>query len=126
MRNSPSSESNRHHPYPGHERPAARAIHTLRCEEPPRTAMPQAPACKTTQNSVTAGAPVVMEDVVMEPVGIATQGTQSIAPTMPAAPATVPLLRMPAGPTPACMARPEKHVPIPMANYQYVDQATGI
>ena len=67
-----------------------------------------------------------MEDVVMEPIGIATQGTQSIAPTMPAAPATVPLLHMPAGPTPACMACPEKHAPIPMADYQYVDQATSI
>ena len=58
-----------------------------------------------------------MEDMVMEPVGIATQGTQSIARMMPAASATVPLLCTPARPTPARVAHPEKCAPIPMADY---------
>ena len=58
-----------------------------------------------------------MEDVVMEPIGIATQGTQSITPMMSAAPTTVPPLHMPAGSIPACMAHLERHAPIPMADY---------
>ena len=122
----PSRESNRHHPYPGRERPPSRAVRAPRCEEPSRAATAQDPAREIPQNSITARAPVVTEDIVMEPVGIATQGTHSITSMTPAASATAPLLRTPAGPTPARAARPEKRAPIPIADYRCVDRATGI
>ena len=125
-RNSPSRESNRHHPYPGRERPASRAIRAPRHEEPSHAATAHTPSHETARNSTIAGAPGVTEDVFMEPVGIATQSTQSIAPTTFAASATAPLPRTPAGPIRARAVRPEKRGPTPMADYRYMDRATGI
>ena len=98
-RSGSSHDSYRHHPY--RERPPRRPVHTAR-------------------------APVVAEDVVMEPVGAATHGTQPTVSTTPTAPATVPLARALAGSIPARATRPEKRAPIPMAEYRWVDRATGI
>ena len=97
-----SRDSPRHHPYR---------------ERPPRIP------------TRTPRAPIVTEDVVMEPVGVATQGTQgtqSVVPTPPVVPTTTPLVHAPAGPTPARTARPERRAPIPMTQYRWVDRATGI
>jgi len=78
-------DTRRHHPYPEHERSTSRAARAPRREEPSRAANTQGVAREPPRISTTPSTPAVSEDVVMEPTGLATHGTQAIVPTTPAA-----------------------------------------
>ena len=121
-----SHESCQHHPYAECERPAPRAMCAPRQDEPVRAVTVQGATRQTTQNLAIENAPAVTEDVVMEPMGISTRGTQSIVPKSPVTLATAPYLGPSVGSSPARAVRPEKRAPIPMANYRWVDRVTGI
>ena len=86
-------------------------------DEPAHAITTQGAIHKTTQNPAIENAPAVTKDVVMEPIGIITQSTQSIVPKMPITLATEPSLGLSAGSTPACVVHPERCALIPMANY---------
>ena len=121
-----SHESRRHHPYAERERPVPRAVRAPRQDEPARAVTAQGAIRETTQNPAIENVAVVTEDVAMEPIGITTRGTQSIVPKTPVALATAPSSDQSAGFTPARSVRSERRVPIPMANYRWVDRVTGI
>ena len=121
-----SHESRRHHPCAECERPAPRAMRAPCQDEPARAITAQGAIRETTQNPAIEKASAATEDVVMEPIGITTRGTESIVLKMPVALATVPSLGPSAGPTPACAVRPKRRAPIPVANYRWVDRVAGI
>ena len=87
-----SHESHQHHPYAECKCPAPRAMCALHQDEPAHTVTVQGATCQTTQNLMIENAPAITKDIVMEPMGISTWGTQSIVPKTPVALATVPSL----------------------------------
>ena len=78
---------------------ASKSMRAPRREEPSRGVTAQIAVPKATRNPAITNAPSVTKDVVIEPVGTATQGTQPIVPKMPAKLAIAPSLGPSAGST---------------------------
>ena len=127
-RDSPRSSrgAHRHHPYPGTGRTLPGAVRPACHVDSSRAAPPQSPAQDTAQNTTIAQALAATESTVAREESLGTSMASSTPPTVLPAPAIARSSGAPAGPNQARSTRSGRRAPVPMDQYRWVNQGTGL
>jgi len=116
----------RHQPYPGWGHTLIRDVGPARHINTSQSAPLQAPTQETSRAAPTAPVPVATESVGTRSRRHNTQNAPQPPPVMPIASGTALPSNMAAGSPPARSTRSSRRAPVPITEYRWVDQGTGL
>ena len=122
----PSRGAHRHHPYPGTGRTPSVAVRPARHIDSSRTAPSQAPVRETMQNTMITRTPATTVDAGVKDESPDTSVASPPPPAVPPAPAIARPSTTPAGPNQARSTRSGRRALVPMDQYRWVNQGTGL